>query len=183
MTPIRSTTLIAVAILAGCAGNPPVQPAANNKSQFEGSIFPGEVNELANATPGSEVFRAFHQGGSGFVSLGTVRRGVEKMADKHCARLGKVPRPIQETTSKPPHILGNFPRVELLFECTDPPSPNSARATGVDKVERLERLKKLLDNGALTQQEYDLEKAELLSTRDVQSVTKPELLRQPAPVR
>ena len=163
MTPIRSAILIAVAVLAGCASNPPVQPAASSRSQFDSAVYAGDVSELAKATPSDELFRAFYQGGSGFVSVSSVREAVDEMATKHCARLGKVPRPIQETTSKPPHILGNFPRVELLFECADSLPSNSSSSTAVDKLGQIERLKKLLDNGALTQQEYDREKAKLVT--------------------
>src|SRR5262245_11452890 len=149
-------------LFAGCASNPPVQPAATSKSQFEGAAYGGEIVELDKPTPGAEVFRAFYQGGSGFVSVSSVRRTVEEMATKHCARRGKVPRPLQETSSKPPYVLGNFPRVELLFECSDPLAINSDSSSGVDKLGQIERLKKLLDSGALTQQEYDREKAKIL---------------------
>ena len=162
MHPMRLFALSAALALLGCASNPPVQPAASSKSQFDGAVYGGEIAELDKPTPGAEVFRAFYQGGSGFVSVSSVRETVEEMAAKHCARSGKVPRPLQETTSKPPHVLGNFPRVEWLFECAASLPANSATPSAVDKLGQIERLKKLLDSGALTQQEYDREKAKIL---------------------
>jgi len=163
MKQVRLCAIPAVFIVAGCASNPPVQPAATSKSQFESAVYGGDIAELAKPSPGAEVFRAFYQGGSGFVSVSSVREAVQDMATKHCARSGRVPRPIQETTSRPPHVLGNFPRVEWLFECSASPSAASVGSPAFDKVGQIERLKKLLDSGALTQQEYEREKAKLLA--------------------
>jgi hypothetical protein len=139
-----------------------VQPAASSKSQFDSAVYTGEVAQLEKPTPGAEVYRAFYQGGSGFVSVSSVRETVEEMATKHCTRQGKVVRPLQETTSKPPHVLGNFPRVEWLFECSGSLPSNTAGPPAVDRLGQVERLKKLLDSGALTQQEYEREKAKIL---------------------
>ena len=165
MTPIRFLTILVTSILLGCASNPPVQPAASSKSQFDGAVYGGEIAQLEQATPGAEVYRAFYQGGSGFVSVSSVREAVEEMASKHCARKGKTARPLQETTSKPPHVLGNFPRVEWLFECADSLPSSASGSLAVDKLGQIERLKKLLDSGALTQQEYEREKAKILGAQ------------------
>jgi hypothetical protein len=158
-------TCLAASVLLGCAGNPPVQQAANGRSQFDGAVFGGETTQLAAPTPGLEAFRAFYQGGSGFVSVSSVRETVEQMATKQCARNGKVVRPLAETTSKPPHVLGNFPRVEWLFECAEPTNRIGSGSASVDMLGQIERLKKLLDSGALTQQEYEREKAKILGAQ------------------
>ena len=99
------------------------------------------------------------------MSLNSVRKTVEDLAAKQCARKGRTVRPLQETTSKPPHVLGNFPRVEWLFECTDPITSTTSASTVVDKLGQIERLKKVLDSGALTGQEYQREKAKILGTQ------------------
>jgi hypothetical protein len=161
----RLPLFLAVVAIAGCASNPPVQPAASSKSQFDSAFYGGETVQLAKPTPGVKAYRAFYQGGSGFVSLTSVREAVEEMAGKHCAHKGKAARPLQETMSRPPHVLGNFPRVEWLFECSDQPSMNASGSANTDKLGQIERLKRLLDNGALTQQEYDREKAKILNTQ------------------
>lgn len=158
-------TLLTVLVLAGCSSSPPVQPAANSKSQFDGAVYGGEVSQLGKATPGAEIYRAFYQGGSSFVSVSSVREAVEELAAKQCARSGKAARPLQETTSKPPHVLGNFPRVEWLFECTAPLATGALNQPVTDKLGQLERLKKLLDSGALTQQEFEREKAKILEVQ------------------
>jgi hypothetical protein len=165
MTSIRLVAILAASGLLGCAGSPPVQPAASSKSQFEGAVYEGERVQLDKAASGTEVYRAFYQGGSGFVSISSVRETVEEMATRHCARKGKAARPLQETASKPPYILGNFPRVEWLFDCVDQVPVQAGSPSGVDKFAQIERLKKLLDSGALTQQEFEREKAKLLGVQ------------------
>lgn len=87
------------------------------------------------------------------------------MATGQCARKGKMVRPLQERAAIPPYILGNFPRVEWLFECTEMPVSKASGAQAVDKVGQIERLKKLLDSGALTQQEFESEKAKILGSQ------------------
>ena len=161
----RLLILAAAATLGGCANTTAVLPVTSSKSEFASAVFSGETVQLEKQTTGAEVFRVFQQGATGFVSVANVRDGVEEIAPKHCARKGKTVRQIQETTSKPPHILGNFPRVEWLFECVDPPKSASAPRTDSDKLGQLERLKKLLDSGALTQQEFEREKAKLLGAQ------------------
>ena len=44
-----------------------------------------------------------------------------------------------------------------------PPAPAAAAAGGADMVTQLENLKKLLDEGVLTQAEFDMQKQKLLS--------------------
>ena len=164
MTNARTLLVAAIALSTfGCASTPPVQLAANGKSPFDSAVFSGEAAELAKTSPGSEAFRAFYQGGSGFVSVASVRETVEDMATKHCARQEKNVRLLQERTSTPPHILGNFPRVEWLFECAARLTTGASASSPTDKLSQLERLKKLLDGGALTQQEFEREKAKVLA--------------------
>jgi hypothetical protein len=158
----RTLALLLATTLFGCASNPPIQPAGSSKSQFDSAVFGGQISQLEKPTPGAEAYRAFYQGGSGFVSVSSVRETVEEMATKHCARKGKLVRPLQETTSKPPHVLGNFPRVEWVFECVDQAAPSATSQASNDRLGQIERLKKLLDSGALTQQEFEREKAKIL---------------------
>jgi hypothetical protein len=164
---MRAGLILSSAVLVACANTTAVLPAASSKSQFEGAVYAGETVELDKRTPGAEVYRLFQQGATGFVSVASVRGGVEETAAQFCARRGKVARPVEETASKPPHILGNFPRVEWLFECADGPTNSTtapqAPKQAPDKLTQLERLKKLLDSGALTQAEYDAEKAKVLA--------------------
>jgi len=71
------------------------------------------------------------------------------MATTHCDRKGKAMHGLVETAAKPPYILGNFPRVELVFECLPRPvQPGAAAAAPASKYDKVAALKTLLDSGA-----------------------------------
>ena len=72
---------------------------------------------------------------------------------------------LNETTAKPPYFLGNFPRVEIVFECFQVPDlATSAAPSGEDlRYMKLVNLKKLVDSGVITQAEFEREKTKLLS--------------------
>jgi hypothetical protein len=50
-----------------------------------------------------------------------------------------------------PYILGNFPHIEIVFDCIG--KPGSPPAFGDDRYAKLAKLKQLLDSGAITQEE------------------------------
>ena len=97
-----------------------------------------------------------------FEAKEAIRSGAEEIAQGFCDRKGKSMRGISETDAKPPYILGNFPRVELVFECADKQKGVSVQSD-LSKYEKLAALKKLLDSGTLTQQEFESEKAKILA--------------------
>jgi Short C-terminal domain len=163
---MRARRSIAPAILlalAACANTSAIEQAAESKSHFEGAVYPGKTVNLDKPTPGAESYRLYEQGATGFVSLQSVRSEVEERASAHCDRSGKVMHGITERDATPPYMLGNFPRVELVFECVDGPR-GAAAVTETDKYGKLAHLKALLDNGTLTQKEFDEEKAKILSS-------------------
>ena len=149
-------------LLTACAVSPVVVPVSG-KSGFADAAFKGEELDVATPTPTMEQFRVFEQGATGFVPLSAVMEDVEFNATKFCEQRGAVMRAVKWQRSVPPHILGNFPRAELLFECHPAiVKVQALEAPQQDKLTQLERLKKLLDGGALTQQEYDSEKFKIL---------------------
>ncbi|MDA1076264.1 MAG: SHOCT domain-containing protein [Proteobacteria bacterium] len=70
---------------------------------------------------------------------------------------------VAEHTAAPPYILGNFPRIEIIFVCTDREIAQVATQQSSSKYEQIAEIKELLDNGALTQSEFDDEKMKILS--------------------
>ena len=147
----------------GCASTSTIQLANRSKSGFEGAAYPGELHVVAEDKTGSQQYRVFEQGGTGFVSVSTVRDEVEERANAFCAKEGSVAKTLTEQTSKPPHILGNFPRVELVFICV--PKSNLAAAPAAYQDEtfiKLSNLKKLLDDGVITKEEFEKQKTKIL---------------------
>jgi hypothetical protein len=163
MRSLESTALIVVVLLGGCSTASPIQMADKSDSAFEGAVFGGEVHAISDDIPGSVKYRIFHQGSSGFTSVQSVRVSATERTEVFCGKAGKVPQVITEHTSTPPHILGNFPRIELIFACVDDPKTANTSASKDVKYERLKTLKALLDSGTITQQEFEAEKKSLLS--------------------
>jgi hypothetical protein len=159
---MTQTLGIGLILLSGCSDSPAIQPATSSKSKFEDSVYHGESVVVNPTPPGIEEFRVFQEGATGFVSIQSVRETAEQRATEFCERAGKVMKSLRETTAKPPFILGNFPRVEIIFGCVDKPAA-SVPADDSSKYRKLTELKKLLDNGVLTQQEFEQEKAKILS--------------------
>jgi len=157
--------VVASFLLVGlaCASSSTIQPADHSKSGFEGAVYPGELHVVAEDNTSEQRYRVFEQGASGFVSVQSVRDDVEQRADAFCARDGKVAKTMTEQTSKPPHILGNFPRVELVFICVPKPSPGAPSTFQDDTYIKLSNLKKLLDQGVITKEEFEAQKAKILS--------------------
>lgn len=169
MKPTRHTFLylmsalsVTAIFLTGCSSTSTIQPVNSSNSRFESAVYGGESVTI-NSNPGIEEFRIFHQGGTGAVSITTLRESAEKRATVFCDRIGKGMKPFRETTSKPPHILGNFPRVELIFGCVDKASSVTSSTADDLKYRKIANLKSLFDSGALTKEEFEREKAKILN--------------------
>jgi hypothetical protein len=145
-----------------CASSSTIQPADRSKSGFDGAVYPGELHVVAEDKTGAQRYRVFEQGASGFVSVQSVRDDVEQRANSFCEKDGVVAKTLTEQTSKPPHILGNFPRVELVFICV--PKPNLAAPSSFqdETFIKLSNLKKLVDQGVITKEEFEAQKAKIL---------------------
>jgi len=163
MTTLRAVAhLLPVVLLVGCAVSSTIEKAEIGKSEFDGAIYGGKKSSINTELSGVPKHRIFHQGATGFVSVETIRNSALERADSFCAQSGKHPHLIEETISTPPHILGNWPRIEIIFSCVKSALPSSTAAPQ-DKYDRLSKLKTLLDAGAITQQEYEAEKKKVLS--------------------
>lgn len=70
---------------------------------------------------------------------------------------------VSEHTAAPPYILGNFPRIEIIFVCVDAEDKKGTDLQVPDKYDRLNKIKNLVDAGTLTQEEFNKEKEKILS--------------------
>lgn len=158
---IPFSLLFALPLLLACAVASPIRPATASSSPF---WFPGwgEPERLVSEVPDGEQFRISHRGSSGFTPVSALRRTTETRASQFCEDKGRGMTPISEQASSPPHILGNFPRFELVFVCTEKPPAASSPVPSEDPYERLVRLKQLLDAGVISEDEFNQEKRELL---------------------
>ena len=82
-----------------------------------------------------------------------------------CNSMGgdKVMFKVSEHTASPSYILGNFPRIEIIFVCVERELPDPIVVDNSNKYDQLERIKSLYDDGVLTKEEFDHEKKDILS--------------------
>ena len=156
------TILVTLFTFSGCATRSPIQVASKSESQFAGGLYTGTLEKgIEVDTKGQKIYRVFHRGSTGFTPLLSVRMDAERRADKFCMNKNKVSIIISERHSNPPHILGNWPRIELLFFCDK--KANNYDNRSISKYDDLHKLKKLLDDGLIDKEEYNKEKTKILS--------------------
>ena len=116
---LQSLTNTAVALLflcfmAGCAYETPIQRYSESGSKFHSPTV-----LMSNNIPEKDIYRVFEQGATGFVPISSLREDLEARAEKFCDRQGKGMLVLGENLSHPPYILGNFPRMEIVFASVD----------------------------------------------------------------
>ena len=105
-----------VLFLAGCATSSPIQRYSESTSAFSsGPVL------MSHNYPEKDLYRVYEQGATGFVSISSLREELEDRAQKFCERQGKRMMLLGEKISQPPYILGNFPRIEIVFAAVDKP--------------------------------------------------------------
>lgn len=154
-----------VAVLAACSATTDIQSVTKSRSKFdEALIYEGQEIKVRENTEKLEEYRVYHRGASGFVPVAALRKNAMGRAERYCAQQNKTSLTIKEHVSVPPYILGNFPRIEIIFVCTNKNVGQDVPAKHEnDKYQQLVKLKKLLDEGILTQQEFDREKNKILN--------------------
>jgi hypothetical protein len=115
---------------------------------------------------GPDSYLIMRTGKTGFVSSSSLQKKAYKEASDYCAKKSLVMQTIS-MDSKRARPFGGFPEATLRFRCVSAQRSSASPGTAAtenanDKYAQLERLKRLLDSGALTQEEFDREKAKLL---------------------
>jgi hypothetical protein len=175
---MRKTIMLALLLadgaalaLPGCGVTSPIERADTTKSNFDGAVYKGTKTVLKPVAPSAEAYRVFIQGATGFVSMSAVREDAEQRAAAFCGAKGdRRWDAIEETSADPPYILGNFPRIEIVFQCLTPAQYLDSVSFSVPdpkylppKYLKLVDLKRLLDTGVITQAEFDSEKAKIFA--------------------
>jgi hypothetical protein len=154
--------LLIVSYIQGCSTASPIIETSKSQSGFSDAVYKGEIIEVSKNTQNLTEYRVFQHGDSGFVALNTVRARAESRANRFCEQRGLAARSIREQSSVPPHILGNFPRVELTFVCEE--ATKSQSKNYGEAYQQLETLGNLLEKGLITQDEFNQEKAKLFKS-------------------
>jgi hypothetical protein len=141
----------------GCSTATSIVPADKSESRFDGAVYDGETTVVRDDIPDADAYRIFHQGATGYVPVSAVRNSAEQRAQDFCHEKGESYELLRATVSTGAHILGNFPRAELVFTCIPKETYESNR------YKQLRELKSLLEDGVLTESEYKSEKNRILS--------------------
>lgn len=150
--------MLSFMFLFGCAKDSGVLLAKDSSSLFDAAVCGYETKILSEDTSGSEQYRVYQQGATGFVPPSAVREEVYEQARNYCDNSGKSLKVLKETN--PPYQLGCYPKAELIFVCLPKTKPVSFEDQTYIK---LTNLKKLLDNGTITKDEFEQQKAKILN--------------------
>ncbi len=66
---------------------------------------------------GQDSYLLSKRGATGWSPIESLRVDVLEQAGQFCTSKGKSLNVMNETHSKPPYLLGNFPRVTIEFQC------------------------------------------------------------------
>lgn len=163
---MKKIMIAGVIILSGCGSSAPIQRVGNSQSHF-GAASKGLTTIMHTDTSGATQYRVFSQGNSGLVPISAERRDGMQRASEFCEQVNKVARPLSEQMSTPPYTYGNLPRVEITFICVkrdaSAVSPSASHAeTHGDVYIRTTELQRLLEEGVITQRDFDTEMAKIL---------------------
>ena len=162
-----SIFLILVAIAAsGCSSSSDIRKVSESESHFEDAAYEGRDFFVAEEKIEGEQYRVFHQASTGFSGTSGIRHSATVRAQSFCKEMDgdKVMFKVSEHTASPPYVLGNFPRIEIIFVCVERDTLEAEASTmESSKYDQLEQLKALYDDGALTKEEFEIEKQKVLS--------------------
>jgi hypothetical protein len=141
---------------------------------------------------GNNTFMVTRQAATGFSGSGTLKAEALQEAAKFCESQGKQLKVLAITEAKPPYILANFPKAEIVFKALDASDPelknqtpidpsgiqlkvgerpvarttieiNEKHLTGSDLYAELAKVDELRKKGILTDAEFEAEKKKILS--------------------
>ena len=150
--------------MVGCSSMSPIEKESESKSHFEDAVFKGRDFYVSPKEIEGERYRIYHQASTGFSGTGGIRRTATQRAIRFCQDLdNKRMVTVSEHTAAPPYILGNFPRIEIIFVCVEDSAPTPSARAATDKYDRIVKVKELFDSGALTRDEFEEEKKKILA--------------------
>ena len=160
---------LSVIVLSACSSMSNIEEKDTSKSHFDDTVFGGEF-VYKNPTKFKEKqYRIFHQASSGFVSVASIKQSAEKRGRLFCkdkiGEQGRMTIISEQNTSSLSLMPGNFPKVELLFVCTQSKVKNNTnqQSSRNKKYQDLKQLKELLDSGVITEDEFKKEKGKVLN--------------------
>jgi hypothetical protein len=164
-----------IILLSGCSSLSPIEKESESESHFKDAFFAGSEFYISDDVISGERYRVFNEG---MAVTDELKKTAIKKANEFCREKDSNQKmvTISEFGATPPYLWGNIPRIEIIFACKDRVNANSSSKTAdnskskteliiVDKYDRLSKIKNLLDNGVLTQDEFEAEKKKILAEK------------------
>lgn len=152
--------LFTLVCISGCAVNPPVSRVKDSEPYIGGVWCSAESKMLNEDTTGSEQYRVFKQADTGFHLTQSVVDEITEKATNYCERMNKSVKVLTELTA--PGKPGCFTSAELIFVCL--PKTNTSNIEDPLYV-KLTNLKKLLDDGTISKDEFEQQKTKILNQK------------------
>lgn len=165
MKKAKIVLFLGVFLISSCSAMSPIEKVSESVSQFENAVYKGHDFYISEDVIEGAKYRIFHQASTGFSGTSGIRRSAVKRANEFCKNINKKEKmlTVSEHTAVPPYVFGNFPRIEIIFVCTEEVSNHRGQTRKIDKYDKLAKIKELYDSGALTKEEFDKEKKKILS--------------------
>lgn len=159
--------LLSIVALSACSSMSNIEERDTSKSHFDDTVYGGEFVYKNPKEFKEKQYRIFHHAASGFVSVASIKQSAEKRGIQFCkdkiGEQGIMTIISEQNTSSLSLMPGNFPKVELIFVCTESAIAKKNNQPINQKYQDIKQLKELLDNGAITEEEFKKEKQKVLS--------------------
>lgn len=167
MNKLNGILTLSVLLLCSCSSMSSIEKESESESHFKNAVYGGKDFYIAENEVKGERYRVFHQASTGFSGTSGIRQSATQRANDYCRKKDSSKKmfTVSEHTASPPYILGNFPRIEIIFVCVDAEDKKGSVHQVSDKYDRLNKIKNLLEAGTLTQEEFKKEKEKILSER------------------
>ncbi len=106
--------LITIIFISSCATSSQISRYSESRTYFN-----TQPRLIKNEYPESDIYTLYERGSTGFVSIQTLRSNLERRAELFANRQNKSIVVLGEKISEPPYILGNFPRIQIVFALID----------------------------------------------------------------
>ena len=106
--------LVAITLFTNCATSSQISRYSESRTYFN-----SQPRLIKNEYPTSDIYTLYERGATGFVSIQTLRSNLERRAELFANRQNKSFIVLGEKISEPPYILGNFPRIQIVFALID----------------------------------------------------------------
>jgi hypothetical protein len=106
--------LVTLVFVSSCAISSQISRYSESRTYFN-----SQPRLIKNEYAESDIYTLYERGSTGFVSIQTLRSNLERRAELFAYRQNKSFIVLGEKISEPPYILGNFPRIQIVFALID----------------------------------------------------------------